>query len=47
MLVQGVKLISDFINVAESEEQREALLRTVEHYRATVPDLTKASLAKC
>ena len=45
MLVQGVKLISEFINVAE--EQREALLQTVEHYRATVPDLTKASLAKC
>ena len=47
MLVQGGKLISDFINVAESEGQREALLQTVEHYRATVPDLTKASLAKC
>ncbi len=44
MLVQGVKLISDFINVAESEEQRETLLQT---YRATVPNLTKASLAKC
>ena len=40
MLVQGGKLISDFINVAESEEQREALLQTV-------PDLTKAILAKC
>ena len=26
---------------------REALLQTVGHYRATVPDLTKASLAKC
>ena len=47
MLVQGVKLISEFINVAESKEQREALLQTVEHYMGTVPDLTKASLAKC
>ena len=46
MLFQGVKLISDFIDKAEDEEQRMALIQSIEHYRATVPDLSKASLAK-
>lgn len=40
-------MIGDYINAAHSEEQREALLQTVEAFRAEVPDLTKASLAHC
>ena len=40
-------MIGDYIYAAHSEEQREALLQTVQAFREEVPDITKASLAKC
>ena len=44
---RGVVLISAFINKAQSEEQREALLQVVEFHRTLVPDTNKSSLKKC
>ena len=44
---RGVALISSFINKAQSEEQREALLQVVEFHRSLVSDTTKSSLKKC
>ena len=40
-------MITEFLNKTESEEQRQALLQTVEYFRSEVTDLTKKSLAKC
>ena len=44
---RGVALISAFINKAQSEEQREALLQVVEFHRSLVSDTNKSSLKKC
>ena len=44
---RGVSLITSFINKAESEEQRQALLQVVEHHRAMVTDTKKATLKLC
>ena len=44
---RGVVLISAFINKAQSEDQREALLQVVEFHRTLVPDTNKSSLKKC
>ena len=46
-MFQGVKLITDFADAAQDEEQRQCLLQTVEHYRALVPSLTKKYLVNC
>ena len=40
-------MLGDFKDMAESEEQKQAVLQTVEYYRSLVPDCTKASLANC
>ena len=44
---RGVSLITTFINLTESEEQRQAMLQVVEHHRSMVVDTTKASLKLC
>ena len=44
---RGVRLITDYLNKTNSEEQRQALLQTVEYYRALVPDTKKESLKMC
>ena len=44
---RGVALISNFINKAETEEQRQALLQVVEHHRAMVTDTKKSTLKLC
>ena len=44
---RGVALITGFINMAESEEQKQALLQVVEHHRALVTNTNKSSLMLC
>ena len=44
---RGVKLITDFIDCCNSEEQRHALTQVVEWHRKLVPDYTKKNLKKC
>ena len=44
---RGVALITAYINKAESEEQRQALLQVVEFHRELVKDTNKASLKLC
>ena len=44
---RGVALITRYINMAESEEQRQALLQVVELHRALVTNCNKDSLKKC
>ena len=44
---RGVSLITAFINKTESEEQRQAMLQSVEHHRSLVVDTNKASLKLC
>ena len=46
-LLQGVRLITQFINHVQDENQRQALLQLVEYHHKLVPDLTKAGLALC
>ena len=46
-LLQGVRLITQFINHVQDEDQRQALLQLVEYHHKLVPDLTKAGLALC
>ena len=44
---RGVALMSGYINKAESEEQRQALLQVVEFHRSLVTDTKKSSLKLC
>ena len=44
---RGIALITAYINKAESEEQRQALLQVVEYHRELVKDSSKASLKFC
>ena len=44
---RGVALITRYINMAESEEQRQALLQVVELHRSLVTNCNKDSLKKC
>jgi hypothetical protein len=44
---RGVAIITMFINKAQSEEQRQALLQVVEFHRALVTNIKKSSLKKC
>ena len=44
---RGVHLMTDFINKAESEEQREALFQCVEYHRNLVKGTTKEYLKLC
>ena len=44
---RGVALITAYINKAQSEEQRQALLQVVEFHRALVTDVKKSSLKNC
>ena len=44
---RGVALISAFINKAQSEEQRQALLQVVEMHRDQVVSTNKSDLNKC
>ena len=44
---RGVALISAYINMAQSEEQRQALLQVVEFHRSQVTNTKKSSLKKC
>ena len=44
---RGIALITSFINKAQSEEQRQALLQVVEFHRSLVTNLKKPSLKKC
>ena len=44
---RGVALISNFIDMAESEEQRQALIQVVEFHRALVTNCNKSSMKKC
>ena len=44
---RGVALISSYINMTESEEQRQALLQVVEFHRSLITDCNKSSLKKC
>ena len=44
---RGVALITAYINKAESEEQRQALLQVVEFHRALVTNTNKSSLKLC
>jgi len=43
---RGIKLISDFIDKSQDEEQIQALLHVVEWHRAAFPDYTKSTLQK-
>ena len=43
-MLQGIKLLGDYIGMADSEVQRQALIQTVEFYRRVVKDSSKASL---
>ena len=44
---RGVALITAYINKAQSEEQRQALLQVVEQHRDMVTTTTKSDLKKC
>ena len=44
---RGVALITSYINKAESEEQRQAMLQVVEFHRALVTTTNKSSLKLC
>ena len=44
---RGIALITAFINKAQSEEQRQALLQVVELHRSLVSDTNKSSLKSC
>ena len=44
---RGVALISAYINKAQSEEQRQALIQVVELHRNLVTNTNKSSLKKC
>ena len=44
---RGVALISSYINRAQSEKQREALIQVVELHRSLVTNTDKSSLKKC
>ena len=44
---RGVALISTYTNMAQSEEQGQALLQVVEFHRALVTNTKKSSLKKC
>ena len=44
---RGIRIITDFIDKSENEDQRRALLQVVENYRDQVPDLKKNSLKNC
>ena len=44
---RGIAMISAYINKAESEEQRQALLQVVEFHRALVSNTNKSSLKLC
>ena len=44
---RGVALISSYINKAQSEEQRQALIQVVELHRSLVTNTNKSSLKKC
>ena len=44
---RGIKLISDFIHMCHTDEQRQALTQVVEWHRQLVPDFTKKNLKNC
>ena len=44
---RGIALMSAYINMAQSEEQRQALVQVVEFHRALVTNTNKSSLKKC
>ena len=44
---RGIRIITDFIDKSENEDQRQALLQVVENYRDQVPDLKKNSFKNC
>ena len=47
LLKRGVALISSYINKAQSEEQRQALIQVVELHRSLVTNTNKSALKKC
>jgi hypothetical protein len=46
-MLQGIRMITEFLNKSNDEEQRQALLQVVEYYRALVPDFKKETLFNC
>ena len=44
---RGVALMTQYINTAQSEDQRQALLQVVEFHRALIKDTNKSSLKLC
>ena len=44
---RGIALISAYINKAQSEEQRQALLQVVEFHRSLITNMNKSSLKNC